>query len=191
MPEPSLNFDAFSSGQIGSKLWLCQELEKIRFAQPQSIWILGGWYGVLAFLLLSRERIPIAKIRSFDLDESANRLADILNENWVWRDWKFKAVTKDANSLVYGEGESSPPPDIVINTSTEHFESREWFERIPKGVIVALQSNDMDHEDHVANVRTTAELEARFPLTDRLYSGERPFVYPTWRFRRFMTIGRK
>ena len=190
MPGSMPNFDAFSSGQIGSKLWLCHELEKIPLGKPQTIWILGGWYGVLAFLLLTRERMPITRIRSFDLDELANRMADKFNENWVWSDWKFKAVTKDAGSLDY-EGESGPPPDIVLNTSTEHFESREWFERIPKGTLIALQSNNMRHEDHIVNVHSAAELEALFPLTELLYSGELPFFYPSWSFRRFMTIGRK
>ena len=47
-----INSEAFSSGQISSKLWLCEQLENIPFDKPQIIWIYGGWYGILSFLLL-------------------------------------------------------------------------------------------------------------------------------------------
>ena len=58
--------DAFSSGQIGSKLWLCEQAEKY-FETIDSIWIYGGWYGLTAFLLRARNKINIGNIRSFDL----------------------------------------------------------------------------------------------------------------------------
>jgi hypothetical protein len=86
--------DAFSSGQIGSKLWLCEESEKC-FETIDTIWIYGGWYGLTAFLLKSRNKINIGKIRSFDIDPSCESTADLINENWVYSDWQFKATTKD------------------------------------------------------------------------------------------------
>ena len=69
--------DAWSSGQIGSKLWLCQELEKLPALEnrPQTVWILGGWEGTLGFLMLARGKIPIEKLRSFDLDPESTRAA--------------------------------------------------------------------------------------------------------------------
>ena len=47
-----IDIDSFSSGQIGSKLWLCQEAEKL-FETVNQVWIYGGWYGLTAFLLKS------------------------------------------------------------------------------------------------------------------------------------------
>lgn len=174
---------------MGSKIWLCRELEKLAFKKPASIWILGGWYGTLASLLLTRERIPVGSIRSFDLDPEACRVADLLNENWVWRDWQFKAICRDANSLDFRSQEYGPQPDLVINTATEHFNSNDWFAAIPTGTLVALQSNDMPHEEHVGNVASLDDFARAFPLTSLLQEGELLFNYPDWSFRRFQRIG--
>lgn len=186
----TVNIDAWSSGQIGSKLWLCRELERLNPVNPV-IWILGGWYGLLAFLLLSRERVNIKHIRSFDLDRDVERPANFVNENWVWREWQFKAFTFDANNLTYHDNEFGPSPDIIINTSTEHFTSFDWFKNIPHGKMVVLQSTDMIHDDHLFAVRSMEEFRELFPLSQCLYQGELEFCYPESRFKRFMLIGIK
>ena len=178
--------DAFSSGQIGSKIWLCEELEKL-FDTVDSIWIYGGWYGVSAFLLLSRGKIEIEYIRSYDLDPACVEVADMINENWVYQNWKFKAKTQDCNELEI----DWTGPDLIINTSTEHFESMDWWNNIPKGTTVALQGNNMIHDDHHIHSTSVNEFVARFPVTDVLYKGEKEFVYPDWRFTRYMLIGIK
>lgn len=186
-----MNADAFSSGQIGSKIWLCEELEKISAPQKSVVWLLGGWYGMAGFLLLSRGKLQPRAVRSFDIDTEACRMADTLNENWVWREWMFKAFAKDANDLEFAEGEFGPTPQIVINTSTEHFESQAWFNKVPAGTIVVVQSTDMEHHDHHAGVRSLGELKRIFPLAHRDYEGSLRFEYPNHQFTRFMLIGRK
>ena len=178
--------DAFSSGQIGSKLWLCEELEKL-FNSIDTIWIYGGWYGVTGFLLLSRNQISIKKIKSFDLDHNCESVADMINENWVIDSWQFKAFTEDCNNLSY----ESDPPDLIINTSTEHFDNMDWFEKIPKGTMVALQGNNMPHDDHVIHSLNLKQFVDRYSLSKILYRGSKQFVYPTWQFTRYMVIGQK
>ena len=178
--------DAFSSGQIGSKIWLCEELEKL-FESADNIWIYGGWYGVTAFLLNSRGNMRIGKIRSYDIDPACEAVADMINENWVINDWKFKAITQDCNVLDLAQN----GPDLVINTSTEHFESTDWWNNIPKGTVVALQGNNMIHEDHHTHSTCLKEFTAQFTVTETLYTGEKRFVYPTWEFTRYMLIGIK
>lgn len=186
VPKKILNVDrdAFSSGQVGSKIWLCEELESL-FDNIDSIWIYGGWYGMTAFLLRSRNNINIQTIRSYDVDPQCEAVADMLNENWVYRDWQFKAHTEDCNTLVPSN------VDLIINTSTEHFESLEWFDRIPNGTTVALQGNNMPHEDHHVHSATLKKFCNQFALTTVLFKGEKEFVYPTWKFTRFMIIGVK
>jgi hypothetical protein len=176
--------DAFSSGQISSKIWLCEELENINW-QSNVTQIYGGWYGILAFLLLSRQRYKVEKIQSFDVDPSCESIADLINENWVWQNWKFKAFTKDCNSIVDSFG------DVIINTSTEHFDSLDWFDRIPKGTRLVLQGNNMKHDDHVVHTETLQDFITRYPLSEVNYQGSLDFVYPSWNFTRFMTIGKK
>ena len=187
--------DAWSSGQIGSKLWLCQELEKLPALEnrPQTVWILGGWEGTLGFLMLARGKIPIEKLRSFDLDPESTRAANIHNELWVWRDWTFQAFCEDVNKIDYADHArwSSPPPTLIINTSTEHFPSRDWFSRIPKNTLLALQSNDLKLDDHVDPMHSMQELETAFPLAETLFKGELRFDYPNMSYTRRMLIGRR
>ena len=175
--------DAFSSGQVGSKLWLCKQLENTDLYSKETA-IYGGWYGVTAFLLLSRGKFNVETIRSYDIDPVCESIADIINENWVWQKWRFKAFTENCNHIQTGA-------DLIINTSTEHFESRDWWDNIPAGTAVALQGNNMNHKDHSSNISSLSEFCDQFPLTQELYRGTMPFVYPDWSFDRYMIIGVK
>lgn len=178
-----LHKDAFSSGQIGSKIWLCEELEKAGVSSQETA-IYGGWYGLLGFLLLSRGRFQVEIIRSYDIDPSCESIADMLNENWVYKGWKFKAFTEDCNTLITGA-------DLIINTSTEHFHSMNWWENISKGKIVVLQSNNMEHDDHYMCHKNLNDFSESFPMTELIYEGQLDFNYQTWGFSRFMKIGIK
>lgn len=180
-----INTDAFSTGQIGSKLWVCRELEKLKW-NSHTTSIYGGWYGVLAFLLLSREKFKVNNIRSYDVDPACENIADMFNENWVFQEWKFKAFTADCNLL-----EWDTSVDLVINTSTEHFSSLDWWNNIPLGTRVIIQSNDMAHDDHVFNFNNEDEFLEQFPLSTVAYKGTKKFVYPSWKFNRYMLIGIK
>jgi len=176
----------FSSGQVSSKLWLCTELEKL-FDNIPYIWLYGGWYGMTAFLLYARNKITINKIYSYDLDPECRNIADSFNENWVWQNWKFKAFTMDCNYLephVYH-------PDCIINTSTEHFEEKVWFNNIPKDTLVVLQGNNMIIDEHKSCVESLDQFIDSYPLTETLFSGQKDFTYPQWGFSRFMIIGYK
>lgn len=198
--------DAFSSGQVGSKLWLAQLLETLAPAYgqvgPHTIWIYGGWQGVMGFLLLSRQAgrsdFQIERVRSFDIDERATDVANSICENWVWREWTFRAFTADCDQLG-GRTEFGPPPTIVINTSVEHFENRSWFENIPEGTIVALQASDFEHEGTVSDgpsvglgvAQSDATFADAFPFRETWFTGALDFDYGSWSFKRRMRIGRK
>jgi hypothetical protein len=183
--------DVFSNGQIDSKLWLCRELEKLRLIEPQRIWILGGWCGIAALLLLSREKLPIDHIRSYDIDPGCEPLADMINENWVFKEWKFKAFTADANNLEYIYRADYDKPSLVINTSCEHFDSMDWFNRIPSGTLVALQSNNLKHDEDTNAINNINQIIQNYPLSDIQYSGSLNFSYVDKSFSRFMIIGNK
>ena len=178
--------DAFSSGQIGSKLWLCEQLESL-FDDIDSVWIYGGWIGLTAFLLQSRGKINISTIRSYDIDPQCETVADLINENWVYRNWKFKAHTEDCSILT----PSVNNPDLIINTSTEHFHTMDWWDNIPNGSYVAIQGNNMPHADHVVHSKSLEEFCQNYPLDEVLYKGKLEFSYPDWNFTRFMQIGIK
>jgi hypothetical protein len=179
---------AFMSGQIGSKLWMCEKLEPImneRIKRHAIIWVLGGWYGMTNFLLQTRRRANIAQLVSFDIDPDAKRGALVLNETFDFQG-TFRAEIADVNALGY---DVESPPDIVINTSTEHIDSMEWYLRIPKGTLCVFQSNNMPHEDHVHSCTKPDDLAEQLPLEQTLYLGSKSFHYPTWSFNRYMHIG--
>lgn len=178
-----INWDAFASGQVGSKIWLCEELEKTKWTINQA-YIYAGWYGITAFLLLSRGKFQVHKIRSIDIDPSCEPIADKINEYWVWKDWKFKAHTADCTTLF-------PNADLIINTATEHFETKEWFDNIPWGTKLVLQGNNMPHDDHRLYSASLKDFINHYPMSRLEYSGQLDFEYPSWKFSRFMVIGEK
>ena len=179
-----INKDAFSSGQVGSKIWLCEELEKLGWTSNLT-YIYGGWYGILGFLLLSRGKFQVDKIRSLDIDPTCEPIADMINENYVWQDWKFKALTQDCNNY---EGQFG---DLIINTSTEHFETMDWYNRIIPNTRVIFQGNNMNHDDHTSNINSLDEFVSQYDLSSVDFTGELEFVYPDWSFTRYMIIGTK
>jgi hypothetical protein len=186
-----LDKDAFSSGQVLSKLWLAEELEKVvignNLPQPLRILCFGGWYGVVNFMLRSRSNVNIEKFKSVDLDPIACENADLFNEAWVWQSWQFKAICDDANTFSYSPLEFN----TVINTSIEHIEGHQWFDRIPMNALVVLQSNNMAHDDHCHNHSSLDDFRKEFDISHVLFSGEKLFEYPSWSFKRFMIIGIK
>jgi len=184
--------DVWANGQIDSKLWLCRKVERQYFGNPPIIWILGGWCGSLSFLLLTRERMPIEHIRSFDIDEESTINANIVNNNYEIDSWKFRAFTQDVNTLDYnGDQYSSRMPNVVINTACEHMTSSNWWNLIPDNTFVALQSNNMDHEEHTNLSDSLNEFKEKYKLSNVAFEGEMDFSYPTWSFKRFMIMGRK
>lgn len=184
--------DCFSDGQIKSKLWCCEELEKIiTLHKSYNIWVLGGWNGILPFLLFSRNNIKINQIRSFDLDTDFVKNANTINKVWHMDNWKFLSINKDVNDLDYENEEFCEEPDIIINTSSEHIDSYIWFDTIPNDKIVVIQSNNMILDDHVNLVNNKDELCDKYKMNNLLYNGSLDFNYDTWSFTRFMIIGTK
>jgi hypothetical protein len=188
-----LEQDAFSSGQIGSKIWLAENLESAvahyqkenLFLDPLRVLLVGGWYATTNFILGCRNVLTIEYVRSLDINPEACENADLINEHWVWQHWKFKSINGDANSFGYRQY------TVVINTSIEHIESSTWFNLINPGTLVVLQSNNMEHDDHVKTYISLDDFSSQFPLSNTFLSAEKEFVYPTWNFKRFMKIGIK
>ncbi|MBC7743277.1 MAG: hypothetical protein H7061_13855 [Bdellovibrionaceae bacterium] len=189
----TVNSDAWSQGQIQSKLWLCETLEKIEsLPEKPVIWILGGWYGLLAFLLFSRDRIHPALICQFDIDEEANERAKRINNTWIANGiHKFKTFNSDVTKMNYFNNDYGPRPDIIINTACEHF-STQWAELIPKGILVIAQSTNMPHEQHLHGADSLEQFVSQFKkqitITEKT---QLDFNYPKLVFSRYMILGSK
>ena len=188
-----IDLDAFASGQMQSKIWLVENLEKVLSTHPElgyRIWILGGWYGLTNTILRIRNNIPVQHVRSFDLDEDASLLADKINSLWEWKEWQFKSVVQDVNLLSYDISDNDLP-HIVINTSVEHMENKDWFDKIPKKTLVVLQANNMPHEDHHKSYDHEDEMIEEFPMSRVVFADKIHFDYVSWDFDRYMIMGYK
>ena len=142
--------------------------------------ILGGWYGVLAAMLLEDPRFEIGLVESFDIDPSVAEVAETLNRNC---DGRFRATTGD----MYGLDYTTLDADLVVNTSCEHIaDLGGWLAMLPRGTRVLLQSNNYFSEPtHINCVESAPAFERLARLAQVNFSGSLPMKNYT----RFMLIG--
>ena len=193
--------DALSWGQLKSKRWLVNELQNTG-KELRTVFVLGGWYGTLSAMLFNSNMV-IHYIRSFDIDEKCQPIADAVNNTYVQNDWQFKAITEDMFNINYDahtwscwsvkNNRNSFPitdrPDTIINTSCEHIKDfTKWYDMIPKGKLICLQSNNyVAIDDHVNCATSLKEFEQQAPMSNVLYEGE----LDLGKYTRYMRIGIK
>lgn len=197
-PEIDL-IDALSAGQIESKKWLIQTLEELNLPLG-NIYVLAGWWGMLPAMIFE-SALNYKTVRSFDLDPSCAAIADTLNRKYVMDNWKFKASTKDILEIDYRNhsylskradgsmAEMQETPDTLINTSCEHIvDFSAWWEMIPLGKLVAVQSNNLKEiSAHVNCCESLDDFIRQAPVSKVLYKGE----HSVSGYKRFMIIGYK
>jgi hypothetical protein len=170
---PSTIPGSFGRGLVFTKLWLLHELEKIQ-DQFSTIYILGSWYGNMS-ILLAKSRIQYNHIvnvdRNVDRTRAAKRMGRMLNIA------NTEYMAKDANGLDYQQLDQD---GLVINTSCHDIENQGWFDHIPAGVMVALQSrDDVDHDF------------GDYDLSRILYQGQRSAQDPETDYTSLLQIGVK
>ena len=172
--------NAFNHKQVACKMWARDKLLESSGARFRRIWILGGWYGVLAAMLFDDARFEIDAIDSVDIDPSVAAVARTLNRPAGER---FDAVTADMYALDY----AAVRPDLVVNTSCEHIANvRGWLDLLPRGTQVLLQSNDYFSEPtHINCVASVGAFEEMAGLSELRFSGKLPMK----KYTRFMLIG--
>jgi len=187
------NLNSFSHGQIVSKLWLCEELEK--FCKPKDdLYILGGWHNVLGFMLAVRKPNYYKKIHNIDIDINAILVADKVSNAWtnqLYVDNHVINTCADCNSYNFV---INPESDVVINCSVEHFENNNWYNKLPSGTLVCIQSSDiLESGGGWIQKQPNKDLDtflSRFPCKETLYVGTKRIQYPHQGYNRFMLIGR-
>lgn len=203
--------DAFSIGQLKSKLWIAECINDFNIDLGDQVYICAGWYGVLSAILFEQTDFT-GKILSFDINPDAMNIADTLNKPYVSNGSRFKAVTKDIQDLFYEDDFHTveyyqyhdthnysvemdeihtEKVDCVINTSCEHIEDfDEWWANVPEGMLVILQNNDfVEHDDDtvVNTVKSEQRWVDKVPMTNLMYRG----TLKLDKYKRFMVIGRK
>lgn len=190
--------DAFSWGQLKSKRWLVEELSKLNL-DLGTVFLCAGWYATLASMLF-KSQCKIDKIRSFDIDHNCALVADTVNRSLVADGWKFKASTLDIHDIVYPLtyqttrfdktiAELTDAPATIINTSCEHIEDFDiWYNKIPAGKILVLQTNNyFEIADHINCAASLESFATQTPMSQELFSGELNLT----KYTRYMRIGIK
>ena len=198
--------DAFSRGQVQSKIWLSKELSKIEQKEFPTVFILAGWFGQTV-KYLDRVGIEYKRIRNFDIDPNACEISDkIFNIDKI-DGFTVKSVEMDINNLErlyktgleftiknYSNGNEHSEkrfPSLVINTSAEHF-NEDWYHKFvlrtsESDPLYVIQSNNLfDVEEHVNCVHSINEMKTKFPMTRIEFEGE----IELFGYKRFMLIGR-
>ncbi len=197
-----INEDCFAQSQMQSKAWLVKELSKLDL-NLGTVFLCAGWYATLATLLFENHRIKLDKVRSFDIDDSCWKIAEIFNKPWIMEDWKFKATTADIMDIQYNDWgwtfntkkkdgtivELTEVADTIINTSCEHIPDFDtWYDKIPEGKILVLQSNNYTElTEHVNCSKTLKHFKSITPMKEVLFQGE---LYLD-KYSRYMRIGIK
>jgi len=202
--------DCFSRGQLLSKQWLVNELQKVDIPLG-TVFLCAGWYATLATMIFESD-IEVDRIHSFDIDPSCQQIAETFNKPWYLDEWRFKASTGDIRDFNYtttpapSEGsvgnyyfkttvgdreiETRLKPDTFINTSTEHVEDFDkWYRsNIPFGSLVIMQGNNFhDLEEHVNTHASLQSFSDQCYMRTVLFEGELELPEYT----RYMKIGRK
>jgi len=202
---PTALQDAFSRGQVQSKIWLVTELAKIQ-TDFKVVFLLAGWYGQLR-KFFDIANISYDKMRVVDIDPSACAVSDkIFNIDFI-KDYRVKSVELDLTDMswLYRTGcqyklknyttgqeiDEKTVPDLIVNTSAEHFHER-WYHKfvnrpLETDPLFVIQSNNL-HEvtDHINSIHSLEEMQIKFPMTRLLYAGELQLSG----YKRYMLIGR-
>lgn len=174
--------ESFWKGQVRSKIWLIDCLEKIaNIQEPVNIDIYGGWNGVLASLMFN-SNIPIKHITSVDIDPLCEETAYTMNKRYEI-DGRFTAIT--ANMCNYASD-----ADIVINTSCEHITQEQhdkWLTQVSHDSLIVLQSNNYyELDEHIRCAEDMSQFIKQSNIEVQQYSS-----FPLEKYTRFMIIGKK
>lgn len=176
--------DLFSKSQVLSKIWMAETLSKIP-SNLGNIIILGGWYGQHKWYI---DSFKFKKIYNVDIDGTVLEQS----KNIMGSPDTYEVILEDANRLIRADGQivinnEIIDAGIIINTSAEHM-TTEWFDRLPLGQTVLLQSNNMfGMTGHINCVNTLEELKHKFPMRHQHFAGELTLNKGT----RFMIYGIK
>ena len=188
-PVPPVDFNAFSHGQIHSKIWLCEEIEKY-IKKDSRVLILGSWYNILGFMMLVRKPKYYTSIRGVDIDLSVVNISNKITEAWsIQPDCFLQNETNDANQVDLNGY------DVIINTSVEHMESQVWFHKVPPNALVCIQSSNVIISDQNWDIKNPSanftDFIDQFPLREYKFQGHISFDYGPNSYSRYMIIGYK
>lgn len=171
------------SKQWTSKQWLVDTLNSLDLSLDPGIFIAGGWYGLMAYLL--RKQYAKTPIVSADMDKKAKLFGKKL-----FAGSSIEFVATDVTQNLYGYIQYG----LVVSTSCEHIDRDDLCDFISKknpNAVIALQSNDYFELPSHINCSATLDEFVSY-VKPCLHNGEVLFqgALNLGDFNRFMVIGR-
>jgi hypothetical protein len=165
---------SFTKDLIFNKLWLISELQKLK-DHFSTIYVLGSWYGNMG-LLLAKSDITFDHIVNVDTDSNATQTSERIVDLMGLSD-KIEFMVKDVNQLDYRQLDGD---GLVINTSCHDIKGHAWFDNIPAGTMVAVQSRT-DVDDDLSG----------YEFSKLLYKGSIELADPETEYTSLLKIGIK
>lgn len=173
---------SFTHDLIKSKVWLLTELARIA-PEVGTIYVLGSWYGNLGVLLALDPVIKYKRLINVETDPEFLQASERIHNKLGMGNIEY--MLKDANDLDYRQLGTD---GVVINTSLTDMQGQAWFDRIPAGTLVVMQSRDNDPGNAA---HSTQDIIDRFPLSEIIYDGKLDLQDPETNYTRYMVIGIK
>jgi len=171
---------SFTRDLVASKVWLLDELARIA-PQVGTVYVLGSWYGNLGVLLALDPVVKYNKLINVETDPEFLQASKRIHKYLGMSNTEY--MLADANNLDYRQLGSD---GVVINTSLTDMEGHDWFDHIPKGALIVMQSRDHDPGNAA---HSTQDIIDRFPLSEVIYDGELKLQDPETKYTRYMVIG--
>ena len=173
---------SYTTDLIASKLWLLTKLAQIK-STVGTIYVLGSWFGNLAVINRLDPTIKYKRLINVETDQNFLQASERIHNHLGIGNNEY--MFKDANDLDYRQLGSD---GVVINTSLTDMQGQTWFNNIPAGTLVVMQSRDHDPGNAA---HSTQDIIDRFPLSEIIYDGELDLKDPETHYTRYMVIGIK
>jgi len=148
-----------------------------------TIYVLGSWYGNLGVLLALDPAVKYKKLINVETNkqflQASRRIHRVMGLD------NTEYMLADANELDYRQLGAD---GVVINTSLTDMQGQDWFDHIPAGTLVVMQSRDHDPGNAA---HSTQDIIDRFPLSEIIYDGRLDLEDPETKYTRYMVIGIK
>ena len=151
--------------------------------QVGTIYVLGSWYGNLGVLLALDPVIRYKQLINVETDPDFLQASERIHDRLGMDNTEY--MLKDANDLDY---QQLGRDGVVINTSLTDMPGQAWFDNIPAGTLVVLQSRDNDPGNAAHSTQDIIDL---YPLSEIIYDGELQLKDPETEYTRYMVIGIK
>lgn len=182
---PNIDFSSFMNKENSMLYsWIIEQMIRVHGDKYLgTLYMMGGGMGILPAMLLDTT-LRFENIRSFDINGTAQFLADEMMKRELLQDWKFKSATQDLFKIDYQEnvfsctlpnGKESKRFDEIPGTIINHnisylVDAESWWNMIPdqKKIVIVGETEGPNVTRPFAS---SQQFNTAFPMTYEQYTG--------------------